>query len=114
MSEIDINKVLSQLGVKNEVNRGASTGKNWIDTKGDVVDSLTPVNGSKIGQVQLASVEDYNEAVEVASKAFYEWRQWTAPARGEVVRQLGNALREYKEPLEHLFLMKWVNLTKKV
>lgn len=99
MSEIDINKVLSQLGVKNEVNRGASTGKNWIDTKGEVIDSHTPVDGSKIGQVQLASVEDYNEAVEVASKAFYEWRQWTAPARGEVVRQLGNALREYKEPL---------------
>src|SRR5690554_5470212 len=99
MSEIDINKVLSQLGVKNEVNRGASTGKNWIDTKGEVIDSHTPVDGSKIGQVQLASVEDYNEAVEVASKAFYEWRQWTAPARGEVVRQLGNALREYKAPL---------------
>src|SRR5690554_3446090 len=99
MSEIDINKVLSQLGVKNEVNRGASTGKNWIDTKGEVIDSHTPVDGSKIGQVKLASVEDYNKAVDVATSAFQEWRQWTAPARGEVVRQLGNALREYKEPL---------------
>jgi len=102
MSGIDIKEVLSQLGVKNEVNKGASTGKNWIDTKGDVIDSFTPVDGSKIGQVKLASVEDYNEAVEVASNAFQEWRQWTAPARGEVVRQLGNALREYKEPLGKL------------
>src|SRR5690554_4992703 len=85
MSEIDINKVLSQLGVKNEVNRGASTGKNWIDTKGEVIDSHTPVDGSKIGQVKLASVEDYNKAVDVATSAFQEWRQWTAPARGEEI-----------------------------
>lgn len=102
MSGIDIKEVLSQLGVKNEVNKGASTGENWIDTKGEVIDSFTPVDGSKIGQVKLASVEDYNKAVDVATSAFYEWRQWTAPARGEVVRQLGNALREYKEPLGKL------------
>jgi aldehyde dehydrogenase (NAD+) len=102
MSGIDIKEVLSQLGVKNEVNRGASTGKNWIDTKGDVIDSFTPVDGSKIGQVKLASVADYNEAVDVATSAFHEWRQWTAPARGEVVRKIGNALREYKEPLGKL------------
>ncbi|HLV43025.1 MAG TPA: aldehyde dehydrogenase family protein, partial [Brumimicrobium sp.] len=102
MSGIDIKEVLSQLGVKNEVNKGASTGKNWIDTKGDVIDSFTPVDGSKIGQVKLASVEDYNKAVDVATSAFQEWRQWTAPARGEVVRQLGNALRQYKEPLGKL------------
>ncbi|PKR82235.1 aldehyde dehydrogenase family protein [Brumimicrobium salinarum] len=98
MSAIDIKKVLSQLGVKDEVNQGASTGKNWMAT-GDVIDSFTPVDGSKIGQVKLASVKDYNKVVETATKGFHEWRQWTAPARGEVVRQLGNALREYKEPL---------------
>src|SRR5690554_6041901 len=102
MSKIDIQKVLSQLGIKNEVNKGVSTGENWMDTKGDVIDSFTPVDGSKIGQVKLASEADYNQAVDVALSAFYEWRQWTAPARGEVVRQLGIALREYKEPLGQL------------
>src|SRR5690554_3476652 len=102
MSGIDIKEVLSQLGVKNEVNKGASTGENWIDTKGDVIDSFTPVDGSKIGQVKLASVEDYNKAVDVATSAFYEWRQWTAPARGEIVRQIGQKLREFKEPLGKL------------
>ena len=98
-SGIDIKKVLKQLGIKEGVNNGASTGENWLETKGEVYDSFTPVDGSKIGQVRLASVEDYNQVVKTARKGFLEWRKWTAPQRGEVVRQVGNALREYKEPL---------------
>lgn len=98
-SGIDIKKVLEQLGIKEGINKGASTGENWLDTTGKVYESFTPVDGSKIGQVKLASVEDYNQVVKTARKGFLEWRKWTAPQRGEVVRQVGNALRDYKEPL---------------
>ena len=98
MSDIDIKKVLSQLGIKEGINDGASTGKNWLSS-GEEVDSLTPVDGSKIGTVRMATKEDYNKVIDTAKEGFIEWRKWTAPARGEVIRQLGNALRDYKEPL---------------
>lgn len=98
LTDSGIGQVLEQLGVASG-NKGASTGSKWMDTNGAMIDSYTPVDGSKIGSVQMATVEDYNKVVEVAQKGFKEWRQWTAPARGEVVRQVSNKLREYKEPL---------------
>lgn len=98
-SGIDIQEVLQKLGINHGVNSGATTGKNWLDTTGEVIASYTPVDGSKIGEVKMASLEDYHKVVETAKKGFIEWRKWTAPQRGEVVRQLGNALREYKEHL---------------
>src|SRR5690554_3637093 len=98
MAIIDIKKVLDQLGIKEEVNSGASTGKQ-LNTNGEVVVSSTPVDGSPIGSVKFATVEDYHQVVEVATKGFVEWRKWTAPQRGEVVRQVGTALRENKEAL---------------
>jgi aldehyde dehydrogenase (NAD+) len=99
MSGIDIEKVLDQLGIKKEINKGASTGQNWLDTTGEEIESHTPVDGSVIGKVRLASKEDYDKVVMKAHEGFLEWRKWTAPARGEVVRQIANALRDYKEPL---------------
>ena len=98
MAVIDIKKVLDQLGINDGVNSGASTGK-WLETNGEVVASSTPVDGSKIGEVKFATVEDYNKVVKVAAEGFIEWRKWTAPQRGEIVRQVGNALRENKETL---------------
>lgn len=100
MSVIDIQKALKQLGVKEGINSGATTGKsNWLKTTGDVVESVTPVDGSTIGKVQFAEVGDLDTVLDSASKGFLEWRQWPAPKRGEVVRQFGDALRENKEAL---------------
>jgi aldehyde dehydrogenase (NAD+) len=99
MSGIDIKQVLNQLGIKDEINKGASTGEIWLDTDGEKIESFTPVDGSVIGTVRLASKSDYDKVVMRAHEGFLEWRKWTAPQRGEVVRQVGNALREYKEPL---------------
>jgi aldehyde dehydrogenase (NAD+) len=44
-------------------------------------------------------LEDYEKVVKKAEAAFKEWRLVPAPVRGEIVRQIGNALREYKEDL---------------
>ncbi len=64
-----------------------------------MVDSFSPVDGSLIGSVRTASRDDYEHVVECAVTAFREWRNWPAPRRGEVVRQIGEELRRMKEPL---------------
>ncbi|MBP6455873.1 MAG: aldehyde dehydrogenase family protein [Chitinophagaceae bacterium] len=94
-------KVIKQLKI-NSINFGTSTGKNWLKTKTSTIDSFSPVDGNKIASVYTTSQKDYEKVIETAQNAFAEWRQWTAPARGEVVREIGNKLREYKIPLGKL------------
>lgn len=96
-----INEVLSALGVE-RLNSGASTGSSWATTTGSVIESYSPVDGALIGSVNSATVDDYNACVNAAQKAFVAWRKMPAPKRGEVVRQFGEALRKYKEPLGKL------------
>ena len=50
----------------------------------------------------MATIEDYERVAAVTVEAFREWRTWTAPRRGEVVRQLGEELRRHKEELGRL------------
>ncbi|HVF95850.1 MAG TPA: aldehyde dehydrogenase family protein, partial [Flavisolibacter sp.] len=94
-------EVLKQLGIE-EINAGASTGKAWINSKGKTITSFSPVDGSKIGDVVCADDEAYEQVLMAASKSFLDWRLWPSPKRGEVVRQFGEALRKYKEPLGKL------------
>ena len=47
----------------------------------------------------MASEADYERVAEAATEAFHAWRDWPAPKRGEIVRQLGQELREHKEDL---------------
>jgi aldehyde dehydrogenase (NAD+) len=101
VAESEVKEILSQLGI-DETNSGASTGSNWLNTNGEKIDSFSPVDGSLIASVNSATVADYEACVEKAQVAFKEWRLVPAPKRGEVVRQLGMKLREYKEPLGKL------------
>ena len=92
---------LAQLGIKS-VNPGASTGTQWIDSKATVIRSSSPVDGKLIGTVQSTDEATYQRIVQQSAQAFEDWRQWPAPKRGEIVRQVGEALRMYKEPLGKL------------
>jgi aldehyde dehydrogenase (NAD+) len=92
---------LAQLHIQSN-NKGVSTGQNWIDTKGEVINSHSPVDGKLIGAVTAADKKSYEAVIQKAEAAFAEWRKWPAPKRGEVVRQIGEALRKYKEPLGKL------------
>jgi aldehyde dehydrogenase (NAD+) len=94
-------QVLNRLGIQN-VNSGATTGLNWLDTKGDVTESVSPIDGEVIARVTNATLEDYETVISTAEKAFASWRSVPAPKRGEVVRQIGMALREAKEDLGFL------------
>ncbi len=95
---LDIQKTLKNLGIEN-VNLGVSTGAAWFDTTGKTESSSSPIDSKEIAQVKTATLEDYEKVVKKAESAFKEWRLVPAPVRGEIVRQIGNALREYKEDL---------------
>jgi aldehyde dehydrogenase (NAD+) len=84
------------------INNGASTGQNWMDTTGAKIDSYSPVDGKLIASVKSATPTDYNVIIETAQSAFIEWRKIPAPKRGEIVRQLAERIRFYKEPLGKL------------
>lgn len=83
-------------------NKGVSTGTQWINSKGEIIDSFSPVDGKKIGSVTAADKESYEAVIKKAEEAFKTWRLVPAPKRGEIVRQIGEALRQYKEPLGKL------------
>jgi len=95
---MDIKKILKNLGVES-VNYGVSTGVEWFDTSGKIDSSSSPIDGNEIAEVKTATIEDYEKVVKTAETAYKKWRLIPAPVRGEIVRQIGNALRNYKEDL---------------
>jgi aldehyde dehydrogenase (NAD+) len=70
--------------------------------QGDITCSISPIDGKEIAKVQNASKEEYESVVQKAQEAFNIWRKMPAPARGEIVRQIGLALREAKDDLGKL------------
>ena len=94
---MEIKTCLNILGL-DQKNSGTSTGVISFSSSKSI-DSISPVDGKKIGSVSETSLEDYNKVIETAASAFKFWRKVPAPKRGEIVRQFGNSLRELKEPL---------------
>jgi aldehyde dehydrogenase (NAD+) len=101
MTDLGIQEILSQLGIE-EINNGASTGGKWFKTRGERIDSISPVDGKLIASVNSATEADYEAVILKAQEAFKEWRMIPAPKRGEIVRQLAERIRFYKEPLGKL------------
>jgi aldehyde dehydrogenase (NAD+) len=101
MQNFGIKEALATLGIKNN-SLGTSTGKKWYRTSGASLVSYSPVDGKVIGRVKSTDEKTFHKVVKQAQTAFVEWRQVPAPKRGEVVRQIGEALRKYKEPLGKL------------
>jgi aldehyde dehydrogenase (NAD+) len=90
---------LKNLGIE-DVNPGGFGGE-WIGS-GPELEVITPIDGSRIATVQQVTEEEYDQIVARAHEAFLQWRKIPAPRRGEVVRQLGNRLREVKSDLAQL------------
>lgn len=101
MTDHKISEMLKKLGIES-VNPGASTGTGWMKTQGEILESYSPADGQLIAKIQQATADDYEHIINKAHSAFAEWRMIPAPKRGEIVRQMGDALREYKEPLGRL------------
>jgi aldehyde dehydrogenase (NAD+) len=87
-----------------DVNAGACAGPDsWVTSDdGDAIVSYNPATGEPIARVVQASAATYDQMVARAVATFATWRMTPAPKRGELVRDLGNALREVKEPLGDL------------
>ncbi len=93
--------ILPKLGLSSKaINPGVFAGT-W-GGRGAVLEKYSPIDGSLLGRVAQASPADYDQAVAAAHRAFQAWRDVPAPKRGEVVRQLGVALREHKVALGRL------------
>src|ERR1041385_1681956 len=92
---------LKTLGIQSK-NSGVSTGAEWMDAKGELISSYSPVDGKLIGSVASADRESYEKVINKAEEAFKQWRMMPAPKRGEIVRQIGEALRTNKEALGKL------------
>ncbi|RIV70840.1 aldehyde dehydrogenase family protein [Flagellimonas aequoris] len=99
-TDFGMDKALKQLGLQ-EINNGTSTGSENFGS-GEIISSISPVDGTLIGKVKTTSPEDYEKVMQTATAAFKQWRLVPAPQRGEIVRQFGERLRELKEPLGKL------------
>ena len=98
-----MNELLKKLNIK-DFNYGSCSGVDgWIEnSESKTIESHSPSTGAIIASVYEASVEDYNVIIDKSVDAFHEWRKVPAPVRGDLVRQMGNALRDYKDDLGSL------------
>jgi len=95
-----ISKMLDELGIK-EQNPGTSTGTEFFGS-GNYMSSISPTDGQEIAQIRETTPEEYELVIQKSQEANIQLRNIPAPKRGEIVRQLGNKLRKYKEPLAKL------------
>jgi aldehyde dehydrogenase (NAD+) len=98
-----MNDLLNSLSIKKN-NFGSCSGHDgWIEkTDTKIIESYNPSNGEKIASVYEATVDEYDIIIKKSTDAFHEWRKVPAPVRGDLVREMGNALRDYKDQLGSL------------
>jgi aldehyde dehydrogenase (NAD+) len=89
-------EIFSELGLDTD-NLGGFDGE-WF-ASGQALEIDTPVDGTRLGTVRQVTADEYDRIVGRAHEAFLEWRTVPAPKRGEIVRQIGNRLREKKDAL---------------
>ena len=89
------------MGIEQQ-NSGASTGSIWLKCTGRSISSFSPVDGKEIASVTSCDTDSYKTIVSSAQQGFLEWRLWPSPKRGDVIRQVGDALRKNKERLGRL------------
>ncbi|VAW80063.1 Aldehyde dehydrogenase B [hydrothermal vent metagenome] len=94
--------ILKTLNIS-DLNSATCFGRNqWSSTSDNVLESLSPADGEVIAKVNTCSPQDYEAVITASTKAQQDWSMIPAPARGEFVRQIGNALREKKDALGSL------------
>jgi aldehyde dehydrogenase (NAD+) len=94
--------ILKSLGLS-DTNPGTWLGSESLeDTSAQLIESINPSNGEVIASVRSTTTAEYEQLVTAARAAFLEWRKIPAPARGEAIRLVGNALRENKDALGSL------------
>ncbi|XP_066594221.1 alpha-aminoadipic semialdehyde dehydrogenase [Prorops nasuta] len=90
---------LKQLGITAE-NHGLFDGR-WGGS-GKIAESISPATGKVIARVRESTPQEASNAITEARKAWPQWAALPAPARGEIVRQIGDELRKNLRPLGRL------------
>jgi aldehyde dehydrogenase (NAD+) len=95
--------ILKKLGIEDN-NYGACAGPgHWnTTTEEGRIESVNPATGKLIASIYRCSTDDYKSVVQQSLEVFKEWRKVPAPERGKLVRLMGDALRDYKDPLGSL------------
>ena len=91
-------EILERLGIE-PVHSGACWGEWVANPGGGELVSLNPATGEELARVRQAGEEDYEAVVAKACEAFEQWRLVPAPKRGQIVREIGDELRLYKDDL---------------
>lgn len=104
MFEVNTASFLQDLGIKDQ-NPCWDTGIASGHGTGDYHTIVSPADGQTLGSVQMAGIEEYDHVIAKAKAAYTDWRMVPAPKRGEIVRQIGDELRKFKEPLGKLVSM---------
>ncbi len=94
---------LKELGIEG-TNSGAYAGK-WMATSGSLLESHSPATGELIARIRQATPQEYEACVQAANEAYLRWRLVPAPRRGEIVRRIGERLREKKDALGRLITL---------
>jgi aldehyde dehydrogenase (NAD+) len=97
----EVKQALAALGVSLPV-RGLGIGAKWEAGRGEALEARSPIDGSTLAEFQAGSIEQVEQAIQSAARAFPAWRDTPAPQRGELVRQIGNAFREHQTELAAL------------
>lgn len=94
---------LKELGI-GQRNPAYSTGRKFatLDDSRETRKIFSPTDGELIAEVEMATTDDLELIIKESEKAYKTWKVLPAPKRGEIVRQIGEALRKYKEPLGKL------------
>ncbi|XP_054168863.1 putative aldehyde dehydrogenase family 7 member A1 homolog [Oppia nitens] len=90
---------LQRLGIKRK-NLGVYNNE-WSGN-GKVIQSICPSNNKVIAEVLTGDLQDYETTVKLAQNSWQIWADLPAPRRGEIVRQIGDALRQKKSDLGRL------------
>lgn len=89
--------ILAKLGINGD-HSGTAIGNKWLSGN-DLLCSYSPTTGEIIGKVQQTTVDQLEQVILGAQTAFLAWRSVPAPKRGELIRLIGNKLREHKHDL---------------
>ena len=95
---LDTKDLFSKLGISSK-NPGTFGASAHIPGSGKWHKSFSPIDDSLVGEIEISSDEGYDQVVKGASVTFEKWRQVPSPKRGEIVRQVGNAMRALKSEL---------------
>lgn len=97
--------ILDRLGLS-ETNPGSWSGADAYES-GDarLIKSVNPASGDVIAGVRSTTPEEYDKIVNNACAASREWRNVPAPVRGDAIRLVGAALRDYKDALGSLIAL---------